>query len=242
MALPLLALAPIATTLFGIGKGLLQGRKASVLERQNIRPTATVNSNIVRNVGDASIAAQTGLTDRVYNNALGQLNTGLNAGARQIGRMGGTASVASTLQAYNQGINNLAAQDQQAQIQNQNRLYGARNTLANEQQRVWNWNEGGRYNEMAQRIAQLRGVSQQNVFNGLTTLATQAENLDGLGSSSSSIGNFDLAKANLTAQIQGNNFSNTNRKLFGTGYKIQNRLQPTNYYQQSLGSSALLPE
>lgn len=171
----------LGTSLFGIGKGLLQGRKASVLERQNIRPTATVNSNIVRNVGDASIAAQTGLTDRVYNNALGQLNIGLNAGARQIGRMGGTASVASTLQAYNQGINNLAAQDQQAQVQNQNRLYGARNTLANEQQRVWNWNEGGRYNEMAQRIAQLRGVSQQNVFNGLTTLATQAKNLDGLG-------------------------------------------------------------
>lgn len=171
----------LGTSLFGIGKGIFGGIKANKLERNNIRPTATVNSNIVRNVGDASIAAQTGLTDRVYNNALGQLNTGLNAGARQIGRMGGTASVASTLQAYNQGINNLAAQDQQAQMQNQNRLYGARNTLANEQQRVWNWNEGGRYNEMAQRIAQLRGVSQQNVFNGLTTLATQAENLDGLG-------------------------------------------------------------
>jgi len=98
----------IANSLFGIGKGISAGRKANQLERNNIRPTATVNSNIVKNVGDAAIAAQTGLTDRVYNNALNQLNTGLNAGARQIGRMGGTASVASTLQAYNQGINNLA--------------------------------------------------------------------------------------------------------------------------------------
>lgn len=218
MALPLLALAPIATSLFGIGKGFLQGRKASALERNNIRPTATVNSNLVKNVGDASIAAQTGLSDRVYNNALGQLNTGLNAGARQIGRMGGTASVASTLQAYNQGINNLAAQDQQAQVQNQNRLFGARNTLANDQQRVWNWNEAGRYNEIAQRVAQLRGASQQNVFNGLTTLSTQLGGLGSSGSNSNSMGNVDVANANLTAQVQGNNFSNTNANLFGAGF------------------------
>lgn len=178
MALPLLG---IGTTLFGIGKGIFQGAKANRLERNNIRPTATVNSNIVKNVGDAAIAAQTGLSDRVYNNALNQLNTGLSAGARQIGRMGGTASVASTLQAYNQGINNLAAQDQQAQMQNQNRLFGARTALANEQHRVWNWNEAGRYNEMAQRIANLRGAGQQNVFNGISTLSTQVGSLGSLG-------------------------------------------------------------
>lgn len=219
MALGLGTALSLGTSLFGIGKGIFGGIKANKLERNNIRPIATVNSNLVKNAGDASIAAQTGLSDRVYNNALGQLNTGLNVGARQIGRMGGTASVASTLQAYNQGINNLAAQDQQAQMQNQNRLFGARNTLANEQQRVWNWNEAGRYNEIAQRVAQLRGASQQNVFNGLTTLSTQ---LGGLaetdGSGGRSMGNFDLANANQNVGIQMNNITQANKRLFGTGY------------------------
>lgn len=225
MALPIAAIGAglgIANSLFGIGKGIFQGSKANRLERNNIRPTATVNSNLVRNAGDASIAAQTGLADRVYNNALNQLNTGLNAGARQIGRMGGTASVASTLQAYNQGINNLAAQDQQAQIQNQNRLFGARTALANEQQRVWNWNEVGRYNEMAQRIANLRGAGQQNVFNGISTLSTQLGSLGGaiggVSSSANPMGNIDVANANLAAQTRLNNFNTGIGNMFGSGY------------------------
>ncbi len=169
MALPIL---PIATTLFGIGQGILGGIKANRIDRMNTRPTATVNSNLVKNVGDAAIAAQTGLTDQTYNNALNQLNTGLNVGTRQIGRMGGTSSVASTLRAFGQGVNNLAAQDQQARQQNQYRLANARTALAQDQQRVFNWNQIGRYQELAQRAAQLRGASQQNLFNGLTTLST----------------------------------------------------------------------
>jgi len=162
----------IATSLFGIGSGIAQSLKAKKLERANVRPVTTVNGNLVKNVGDAAIAAQTGLTDRVYNNALNQLNTGLNVGVRQIGRMGGTSSVASTLRAFGQGVNNLAAQDQQAQQANQRGLFNARTALAGEQQRVFNWNEAGKYNEMAQRIAQLRNAGQQNTFNGLTTLST----------------------------------------------------------------------
>lgn len=221
MALPFAAIGAglgIASSLFGIGKGIFQSSKANRLERNNIRPVATVNSNIVKNVGDASIAAQTGLSDRVYNNALNQLNTGLSAGARQIGRMGGTASVASTLQAYNQGINNLAAQDQQAQMQNQNRLFGARTALANEQQRVWNWNEAGRYNEIAQRVAQLRGAGQQNEFNGISTIATQAGSLDGSlrGGGTTSTGNFDVSNVNLNLYNRFKNPFETQKTGFGT--------------------------
>lgn len=236
MALPFAAIGAglgLANSLFGIGKGIFQGRKASALERSNIRPVATVNSNIVRNVGDAAIAAQTGLSDRVYNNALNQLNTGLNTGARQIGRMGGTASVASTLQAYNQGINNLAAQDQQAQMQNQNRLFGARTALANEEQRAWNWNEAGKYNEMAQRIANLRGAGQQNVFNGIGTLSTQVGALGNVFGSGNPTGNFDVANANLNTTLQANNLSNQNRNLFGSGYTNPYRFGTTS--RQGLG-------
>lgn len=214
MAIPLATAFGIGSSLFGIGKGIFGGIKARRLERNNIRPTATVNSNIVKNVGDAAIAAQTGLSDRVYNNALTQLNTGLNAGARQIGRMGGTASVASTLQAFNQGVNNLAAQDQQAQQANQRQLFGARTALANEQQRVWDWNEARRYQETAQRVAQLRNASQQNVFNGLTTLSSQ---LQGIGDSDESSEGNPLALQNANASLRGQLFDNSIAKPFQTG-------------------------
>lgn len=171
---PFSSFGKVAGALGGAVVGLLQRRKAARLERRNPLPLTSADPNIVNNVGLAEQMAQTGLSDRVYNNALTNLNTGLSAGTRAIGRMGGTSSVASTLRAFNQGVNNLAAQDQAAQQSNQRLLMQQRGALAAENQRVFNWNKAQPYLAMQQRIASLRNAGNQNIFGGLGALTTFA--------------------------------------------------------------------
>ena len=181
MAFPFALAAQGIGALAGLGFGLGQKRLARKLERNNKLPLTNVDPNIVNNVGLAEQMAQTGLSDRVYNNALTNLNTGLSAGTRAIGRMGGTSSVAATLRAFNQGVNNLAAQDQAAQQSNQRLLMQQRGALAAENQRVFNWNKAQPYLAMQQRIASLRNAGNQNIFGGFGALTTLAGGVGGSG-------------------------------------------------------------
>ena len=159
---------------FGIGSGISQKIKAKKLEKNNIRPIDKVNNNFLQNTAQAEQMARGGLASRVYNNAMGGLDTGLTAGLRQIGRSGGVGSVASTLRAYGAGVNNLNAQDQAAQLQNQRLLMQQRGMLGQEQQRVFQFNKVNPFMERAQQVASLRNAGNQNIFGGIQALGNVA--------------------------------------------------------------------
>ena len=166
---PLGAAGAIAGSLYGVS----QLFKAKSLEKKNIMPMQSTNENILKNVALAEQMARGGLPQRVYNNQLNQLNTGLNTGLRQASRMGGLQNINSTLRAYGGGVDSLNARDAQAQQQGQINLMGQRNNLAREEQRVFDWNKAQPYLRMSQRIADLRGAGTQNIFGGIGVLAGQ---------------------------------------------------------------------
>lgn len=163
-----------ASAVFGIGNGISQKIKANRLEKNNIRPIDKVNNNFLQNTAQAEQMARGGLASRVYNNAMGGLDTGLTAGLRQIGRSGGVGSIASTLRAYGAGVNNLNAQDQAAQLQNQRLLMQQRGMLGQEQQRVFQFNKVNPFMERAQQVASLRNAGNQNIFGGIQALGNVA--------------------------------------------------------------------
>lgn len=171
---PFAAVGAGASAAFGIINGVSQGIKANRLERNNIRPIAQVNNNYLQNTAQAEQMARGGLASRVYNNAINGLDTGLTAGLRFAGRSGGVNSVASILRGYGAGVNNLNAQDQQAQQQNQRLLLQQRGILAQDQQRVWNFNKANPFMERAQQVASLRNSGNQNIFGGIQALGNVA--------------------------------------------------------------------
>ena len=158
--------------------GVFQNSKANRLERQNVQPLTAVDPNLVKNVGQAELMAQQGMTSQAYNNATNQLNSGLTAGLRQAGRMGGTASIASVLRANQAGFNNLTAQNAQLQQQNQRVAMQSRSALAQDNQRVFNWNKAQPYLAMQQRIASLRSAGNQNIFGGIGALASAGNSVN----------------------------------------------------------------
>jgi hypothetical protein len=165
---PLGAAAAVA----GVGLGIFQGIKARKLEKNNIMPTTTTNSNILKNVALAEQQARGGLPQRVYNNQINQLNTGLNTGVRAASRMGGLQNINSTLRAYGAGVDNLNARDAQAQQQGQQNLMQQRGILANEELRVFDFNKVQPFMRMSQRIADLRSAGTQNIFGGIGLLSS----------------------------------------------------------------------
>ena len=177
IALGVNALSSLAGSIFGSK----QRKLASRIEAQNPLPLTQVNSNILQNVGLANQMAQVGLPQQQYNNALQQQQQALAGGLRTLSRGGGTANIATLLRSANQGINNLNVADAQARQQNQRLLMQQRQNLANEEQRVWNWNVANPYLRNMERVAQLRNAGNQNIFgalgnlsSGLTTLASSA--------------------------------------------------------------------
>lgn len=175
-----------ASALAGVGYGIFQSIRAKQIEKQNVMPLASVNTNLLQNVGLAEQRSRTGLPSQVYNNNLMQLNQGLTSGLRQAGRMGGTSSIASILRGYGSGIGNLNAQDAQAQRQAEGNLMNQRQTLANEQLRVFNWNKTNPYLRTAQQVASMRSAGTQNIFGGISLLSAQTADAGGTSTTQSS--------------------------------------------------------
>lgn len=184
MALPLAAIGlglSAAGSLAGLGFGISQRAQARRLERNNQLPMTSVNNNILQNVAQAEQMARTGLPSQVYNNQLNQINTGLTAGLRQVGRLGSASSVASVLRGYNAGLGALNASDAQNMQANQRLLMQQRGLLANEQERVFNWNRAQPYLRTMQQVASLRNAGNQNIFGAIGNIAGMGMNLAGSG-------------------------------------------------------------
>lgn len=157
----------LASGVVGLVSGLFRGGKARRMERQNPYPTATVDPLIVENRARAQQMAQVGLPQATYNLALQNIQRNQAGALRAAQSSGRPVNVASILDRTNQATLQLDAADAAARMQNQRLAMQQNSALAAENQRVWNWNEAQRYQELAGRIAQLRTAGQQDLWGGI---------------------------------------------------------------------------
>ena len=171
----------LGSALFSIGSGLARGSRARRLERNNPFPTATVDPNIVRNQQRAGQLARVGLPG--FNNYLSNIFRSQAGALRGATTSGRSVNVASILGQTNQALLGLGTANEEARINNERLAMDANTAMSAENQRVWNWNEATRYQQMAQRIAQLRGAGQQDLYGGIGMIGQlgAAGVLDNLG-------------------------------------------------------------
>ena len=188
MALPIAALGIAAAPsiirgiggLFGIGSGR---RRA----KANIRPIASVNENYLKNVALAENMGRVGLPQEQYNRGIQNIGRNQSAAFTSLSRSANPmAGIQGLLRASNDATLGLDVQDANARLNNQRFAFGQRQNLANEQNRVWDWNKRARYNEEAQAAGQEIAAGKQNAFGALTDISQ-------LGSAALGAGVFDGA-------------------------------------------------
>lgn len=170
MAIPALAIG-VGTSLLGSLFGLGQKTQARRLERNNIMPMAKVNENIATNLAQAKLMAQTGIAEQQYTNARNQQQQNLANILSFSSRTGRNIPVAGLLRQSNQATQNLNIADANARRQNQMLAMQQGQTMASEQQRVWQWNKANPYLRTAQQVAELRNAGNANIFGGLGNVA-----------------------------------------------------------------------
>lgn len=151
--------------LFGIGAGKRRARR-------NIRPVAEVNENYLKNVALAENMGRTGLPQQQYNRSLQNIGRNQASAFNTLSRSANpSAGINSLLRSSNDAVLNLDVQDANARLNNQRFAFGQRANLAQDQQRVFNWNKIAKYNEEAQAAAEQIGAGRQNSFGALTDLS-----------------------------------------------------------------------
>lgn len=180
MAFPIaLAAAAVPSLVKGIS-GLLGIGKGNRMAKRNVRPVEQVNPLIAQNAAMAENMARTGLPQEQFNISNQGLQRNLSAGVRSLGRSANpSAGLASIVRAGNDAVLNLGAQDAQARMQNQRFAFGQRAQLANEQNRVFDWNQRRKFQENAQAASEQLNTGRQNAFGSLTDASMLAQSYFG---------------------------------------------------------------
>lgn len=172
MPLPLALLAAGAPSVLKGVSGLLGIGAGKRRARRNIRPTAEVNENFLKNVALAENMGRTGLPQQQYNRAFQNIGRNQASAFNTLSRSANpSAGINSLLRSSNDAVLGLDMQDANARLNNQRFAFGQRANLAQDQQRVWNWNKRDKYNEEAQAAAEQIGAGRQNAFGALTDLS-----------------------------------------------------------------------
>lgn len=188
MALPLLAAAAIPSVVKGVA-GIFDIFGGKRRARRNIRPTAQVNENYLKNVALAEQMGRTGLPQEQYNRSLQNIGRNQATALTSLSRSANpTAGIQGLLRASNDATLGLDAQDAAARLNNQRFSFGQRANLAQDQQRVWDWNKRDKFQEEAAAAGQQIGSGKQNAFGALTDLSMLGQNAiaGGLGDDQSS--------------------------------------------------------
>lgn len=153
--------------------GLFQIGKGNRLARQNIRPTQVVNPLIAQNNAMAENNALVGLPQQQYNLINQGIQRNQAGGYMSLGRSANpSAGLAGLVRSGNDAILNLGAQDANARMQNERFAFGTRSALANEQNRVWDWNSRRKFQEQAAAAQALQGAGRQNEMGALDGLSS----------------------------------------------------------------------
>lgn len=169
--------------------GLVQGSKASSIEKQNPFPTEGVQNEYFQNVNQAQQMAQQGIPAAAYNNQLNQIQQGQAGAIQSLNRSANPgANLASIVRQGDQATANLNAQDAIARNQNMLRLLQERQILAQQKDKAWDWNYQQRYLGNLAKSQALRQSSNANISGALSDLSGGAAALGGLGAFGGSSG------------------------------------------------------
>jgi hypothetical protein len=201
MPLTLAAVAAAPQIIKGIG-GIFKNAKGKKLAKQNEFPDEAVNQNIIQNSAEADQMAQTGMPQAQYKNQQQAINTN-QAGAVRLLANGNmpNSSLSSLTRAGNDATATLNSQDAVDRQQNQRFAIGQRGLLANEQNRVWDWNKRQRYLQNARAAAEYMRSGSQDISGAL-------DNVSSIGQIASST---NLSMADGRSMLK-------NGQTFGTGF------------------------
>lgn len=170
MPLPLLALAAIPSVVQAVS-GLIGQGAGKRRAKNNPFPTETVNPLFAQNLAIAENMGKTGLPQQQYQQAQQGFARNQAGALRQFARTGGRGNLGGIIRAGNDSQLGLDAMDAQARIGNQRLAFGMRNQLANEQNRVWDWNNRSKFLQEAQAAGQQMGAGRSNLMGGLNNLS-----------------------------------------------------------------------
>lgn len=157
------------SALLKLGEGISQNSKASKIEKGNPYPTMPLQNEYNQNVAQAQHMAQTGLPQQQYNN---QLNSIQQNQAGALSALSGSANpgagLANIVRSGDNATGALNAQDAVARNQNMLRLLQQRQMLAQQKDKVWDWNNRQKYLSNLAQSQALRGAGSQNIGGALS--------------------------------------------------------------------------
>lgn len=195
MAIPLLAAAALPSVIQGVS-GIIQQDRGKKMASNNPFITESVNENIAKNAALAEQAAQVGLPQEQYNKQQEAINRNQATGIRLASRNTRPTGISSIVRATNDAMGNLNAQDAMARQQNQRLAMQQRGALAQEQNRVWDWNNRQRYLQNARAASETIGAGRRNLFGGIQGLSQLGQLALGGGQG------FQLGQGYLNNQLQ----------------------------------------
>lgn len=210
-----------AGALLKAGTGLWQTIKGNRIDKKNPFPVEQANPIFQKNVAIAENMARTGMPQQQYNNALNNIGRNQAGAIRQLGRSANpSAGLASVLRAGNDATINLDTQDANARLNNQRFAFGQRLNLAQEQNRVFDWNKRQKYLGLLAKSQGMIGAGMQNLmggFNDATRIGLTGMMMDSPTTTDSFTVNNDPAQttanlkawmgANAKTNLPGNNLS-----------------------------------
>lgn len=209
MPLTLAAVAAVPQVLKGIN-GIFKNAKGKKLAKNNPFVEEGVNQNIVQNAAIANQMAQVGTPQAQYNNQQQAIDRNQAGALRLLGNGNmPNSSLQSTLRASNDATGNLNVQDAVNRQQNQRFAIGQNGILANEQNRVWDWNKRQRYLQNGRAAAELMRSGSQDMSQSL-------DNISSIGQMAMSGDNRD-STPNTLSTTTGQNMLN-NGKTFNTNF------------------------
>lgn len=148
--------------------GGLQTTYGLYLQSKNKRPQYEIPPEIAQNLTQAQAMALEGMPEESRQIAINNLRQAYSTGLAQAGtRKGGLAGVANLYQGVQQGYQQLAAQDAQQRLANQQRLMQQRQVMADYRGQEFQLNKLNPYYEKQAQAQALMGAGMQNISQGL---------------------------------------------------------------------------
>jgi len=219
MPLPLLIPAAIA----GVGAlakgitGAFQRRKANKIDASNPFVVEKANPIFQQNAAIADNMARTGLPQQQYNNSLNNIMRNQAGALTMFGRNPQRTNLASLLRGSNDATMNLDVQDANTRQNNQRFAFGQRLNLAQEQNRVWDWNNRQKFLMNKTRAEAVRGAGNQNLMGAFNDVSGIGLSMLGGGTGGATQGAQGLLGGNDTRQT-------LIQRLMGGGRVIPNQI------------------
>jgi hypothetical protein len=157
-----------AGVLKGVG-GILQLGKGNKMAKRAIDPGYKIPTGYAKNLAIAENLAQTGMPSEQYNKAQQDINRAGTAAYRA--KADSTGGIASIFRAQTDAFNNLNVANANQRRQNILSAMGYRRDFANQELAKQQYAQQGYFNTMNQANA-LKGAGMQNIFGGLTDVAS----------------------------------------------------------------------